>query len=66
MAYASDMSATEHCASAWVEAAKTSNPPDPRVGVDARTVKSAAVMKPEALETLAAAKLVKDRGRAVG
>jgi hypothetical protein len=66
MADASNMSATEHCPSDWVEAGKASNLPDPRVGVDARTVESAAVMKPEVLETLAAAKPMKDRGTAVG
>ncbi len=65
MANASDMSATEHPPSDWVEAGKTPNPPDPRVGVDAGTVESAAVMKSKVVETVAAAKPVKDRGGTV-
>jgi hypothetical protein len=62
MADASDMCASEHPPFDRVEAG---NSPDPRVGVDAGTVESAAIMKPEVLETLATAKPVKDRGAAI-
>jgi hypothetical protein len=65
MADASDMSAAKHPPSDWVEAGEAPNPPDPRVGMDAGTVESAAVMKPKVLKTVAAAKPVKDRGGTV-
>ena len=65
MADASDMCATEHRTSNRVEAGKAPNSPDPRVGVDAGSVEPTVVMKPEVLDTLAAAKPVKDRSGAV-
>jgi hypothetical protein len=62
MADASDMPALEHSPAGRMKAGKA---PNPSLGVDARTVESAVVMKPKVLETVAAAKRMKDRGRAV-
>ena len=64
MADASDMCATEHPPFDRVKAGKAPGAPDSGVSVDAGAVESAAVMKPEVLETLAT-KPMKDRGRAV-